>query len=618
MLSAALQSIQHRGPDSTSSWISDAHNIGLGHTRLGIIGIDNGTQPIKNEVGSIVTVVNGELYDYKRIRTQLIEQGHIFKTDSDSEILIHLYEEYGLQMFEYLRGEFAFILWDERNRTLIAARDRFGIKPLFYTQQEDAFYFASEIKALFTMGISACWDKQSLFNNFFFYPSMDRTLYQGICQIPPAHYLLITEHNYSIRNYWNFDYPKKGEFDTNSNIQLETEVIEELRKGIYEAVKLRLVSDVKVGCYLSGGIDSSSVLGIASQVYGKPLDAFTIGFHLPIFNESEVAMETATHCGAHFNLINISQNDLATYFQKSVVSLEILMENSHWVARYLLSRYVRQQGIKVVLAGEGADEVFGGYAGFVEDLKKINDVAPKSIFLKNKLPISKLYENMGYQVTNYSLSKVEETLGFIPAFLRNLIDQRAIFHSLLTDDFRYSFDDPYVSFLGQSNLTQQLKERNEVVQSFLLWSRSILTNYILVAERMDMAHSVEVRLPYLDHKLVACTTKIPADVLLKSYQEKYLYRKCVEPFVTSKVFKRKKRPFLAPPLTTKDPLYEMMYDTLSSLSISAMGCFNKNAVKRLLNDYVNTENSYVRLNLEPVLIMILSACILQKHYKISF
>lgn len=590
----------------------------MGHARLSIIGIANGTQPVKNEDGSIVAVVNGELYDYKKIRKQLIDQGHFFKTDSDSEILIHLYEEYGLQIFEYLRGEFAFILWDERNRTLIAARDRFGIKPLFYTQQKDAFYFASEIKALFKMGISACWDKQSLFNNFFFYPDMDRTLYQGIHQIPPAHYLLITEFNYSIRDYWDFNYPPKKEIYTISSIKHKAEVIEELRKEIYEAVKLRLVSDVKVGCYLSGGIDSSSVLGIASQIYGKPLEAFTIGFHLPAFNESEVARDTATHCGAHFNLVNVSQNDLATYFQKSVVSLEILMENSHWVARYLLSQYVRQQGIKVVLAGEGADEVFGGYAGFVEDLKHINGVAKKSIFLKNKLPISEVYKNMGYQVTNHSLSKVEKNLGYIPTFLRNLIERRAIFHDLLLDDFKHSFDDPYVSFLEQSNLMQQLKKRHGVLQSLLLWSRSILANYILVAERMDMAHSIEVRLPYLDHKLVEYSTQIPIDVLLENYQEKYLYSQCVEPFVTPKVFTRKKQPFLAPPLSIKGPLYEMMHDILSSSTIGAMGCFNKNAIKRVLNDYTNTENSYIKLNLEPILIMIISACILQEHYKISF
>ena len=469
--------------------------------------------------------------------------------------MIHLYEEYGLKVFKYLRGEFAFILWDERNRTLIAARDRFGIKPLFYTQQKGAFYFASEIKALFIMGTSACWDNQSLFNNFFFYPNMDRTLFHGVYQIPPAHYLLISENNYSIRNYWDFNYPKKGEIDTNSSVQLETEVIEELRKEIYEAVKLRLVSDVNVGCYLSGGIDSSSVLGIASQIHSKPLKAFTIGFHSPIFNESEVAIDTATYCGAHFNLLNVSQNDLAEYFQKSVVSLESLMENSHWVARYLLSQYVRQQGIKVVLAGEGADEVFGGYAGFIEDLKQINNVAKKSIFLKNKLPISRLYENMGYQVNNHSLDKVEKTLGFIPTFLKNLIEQRSIFHNLLIDDFKSSFEDPYVSFLEHSNLMQQLKERNEVVQSLLLWSRSILTNYILVAERMDMANSVEVRLPYLDHRLVSYTTKIPVDMLLKNYKNKYIYRKCVQSFVTTKVSGREKRPFLAPPLSAKDPLF---------------------------------------------------------------
>jgi asparagine synthase (glutamine-hydrolysing) len=252
----ATKSLYHRGPDGQRQWVSSDGKIALGHARLSIIDLTTGDQPIASEDERTRIVVNGEFYGYEAIRRQLEGRGHCLRTKSDSEIAIHLYEDFGLQFLHHLRGEFALVLWDETRRRLIAARDRFGIKPLFYAWHKDTLYFASEVKALFAAGIPARWDPENVFHAVTMSKHQSRSLYDGVSELPPGHFLLATEKHVQVNQYWDFNYPKA---ESSAPKRSDAEYAAEFRHELEEAVKIRLRADVPVGVYLSGGLDSCSV-----------------------------------------------------------------------------------------------------------------------------------------------------------------------------------------------------------------------------------------------------------------------------------------------------------------------------------------------------------------------
>src|SRR5262245_26621645 len=250
-LRRATDSLHHRGPDGKDHWISADRTVALGHTRLSIIDLATGTQPIASEDCLTHIVVNGEFYGYEPIQRELEQAGHHLRTRSDSEIALHLYEDLGVQCLHRLRGEFAFVLWDERSRTIFAARDRFGIKPLFYAEHNGTHYFASEVKALFAAGVPARWDAESLYHSVAIGGHQVRTLFDGIFQIPPGHYLIASEKHIQINQYWDFHYPPAEKSEPRKS---DSEWASEFRATLEEAVRIRLRADVPVGCYLSGGL----------------------------------------------------------------------------------------------------------------------------------------------------------------------------------------------------------------------------------------------------------------------------------------------------------------------------------------------------------------------------
>lgn len=358
-LQSATRSLFHRGPDGQRFWVSPDRRVGLGHARLSIIDLENGNQPIASEDGRSQIVVNGEFYGYEAFQRELERSGHRLRTRSDSEIALHLYQDLGPQCLHHLRGEFAFIIWDESHRTLFAARDRFGIKPLFYAFHDDTLYLASEVKALFAAGVPARWDAESVAQSVELGNHQLRTLFDGVFQVPPGHYLLATDKHFQLIPYWDFNYPQVAE-DTPR--RSDSEYVAEFRHVFEEAVRLRLRADVPVGCYLSGGLDSCAVLGLAAKYRSNPIRAFTLAFERGAYDEEPQAREMAAQAGAEFTPIPIRQDDLADHFADSVIQSETLCLNAHGVAKYLLSRAVRDAGLKVVMTGEGADEILGGYA----------------------------------------------------------------------------------------------------------------------------------------------------------------------------------------------------------------------------------------------------------------
>ena len=357
----ATKSLCHRGPDGQRHWISPDGKVALGHARLSIIDLSTGDQPIATEDERTRIIVNGEFYGYEAIQRDLQSRGHRLRTKSDSEIALHLYEDFGMQCLHHLRGEFAVVLWDQTRRRLIAVRDRFGIKPLFYAWHQNTLYLASEVKALFAAGVPACWDEESVFHAVSFGKHQTRTLYDGVFEVPPGHFLLATEKHLQVTQYWDFNYPHA---DTTAPTRSDAEYAAEFRHELEEAVRIRLRADVPVGVYLSGGLDSCSVLGLAARHLPEPIRAFTLTFEDVKYDEGLVAQEMAALAGAEFMPIPIGQRELADNFSDAIAQSETVCMNAHGVAKYLLSRAVRDAGYKVVITGEGSDEILGGVCPF--------------------------------------------------------------------------------------------------------------------------------------------------------------------------------------------------------------------------------------------------------------
>jgi asparagine synthase (glutamine-hydrolysing) len=597
-LARATRCVAHRGPDLQRQWVAPHGRTGLGHARLSLIDLTTGSQPMANEDEMVRIVCNGEFYDFERIRGELEARGHRFRTRSDTEIALHLYEEHGVDCIDRLRGEFAFVIWDEHRGRLLAYRDRFGIKPLFYSVFGDTLYLASEVKALFVAGVPARWDRESVYQHLFVSMDQDRTLFGGVSQVPPGHYLVADAAGLRVVRYWDLDYPCGS---ARSRDLTEAEHVEELRAALDEAVRVRLRADVPVGCLLSGGIDSSAVLGIAMQHVSRPIQAFTVSFDHAVYDEAPVARETAAHLGAELEVLRVTYADFAEHFADAIYHGETLGYNAHGVARYLLSRAVHRAGYKVVLAGEGGDELFAGYVFAQQDvLAGLNATPPPP--------------------AGVSLGGARGVLGFDSAFLGALAEMRAIFSALIDRGFAAEFRgcDPYRSFVERLDVTGQLAGRERPLQSLYLWCKSVFANYVLAAERLDMAHAVEVRLPLLDHVLFARVRDVPLPLLIRSMQEKYILREAARPVLTETVYRRTKQPFTSPPFTlnTSNPLYGMVEDTLRGPALAAVPFFNRSTVVALLDSLPRMPESH-RTRLDPALLMILSACVLQERFGLS-
>jgi asparagine synthase (glutamine-hydrolysing) len=621
-LTQATQRLHHRGPDQQRQWIAPHGQVGLGHARLSIIDLLTGDQPIANEAcpaaqardGRLRIIVNGEFYGFERIRREMEQRGHRFCTRADSEIALHLYEELGTQCLHHLRGEFAFVLWDESNKLLFAARDRFGIKPLFYAIEGDTLYLASEVKALFAAGVPARWDHESVFQHLFVCMDQDRTLYEGVLQVPPGHCLLATRRHLQLVRYWDLDYPRDSE---SVPLRTEAEYIEQLRQALDEAVRLRLRADVPVGCLLSGGVDSSAVLGIAAKHCADPIKVFTVAFQRPVYDESSSARDTAAFAGADFHPIPLKYSDFADHFVEAVWHAEMIGDNAHGIARYLLSRAVRDAGYKVVLTGEGGDELFAGYKFLRQDiLLSSSEGREQKALRQSAAPLDNpaARELFGSPL---ALTCASQVLGFTPSLLKSLSENRSIFRTLLASDFAAEFRerDPYRILLSRLDVQGQLAGRERVLQSLYLWCKSVFVNVILGAERLDMAHAVELRLPFLDHKVFELVREMPVSLLFRRLQEKYVLREAARPFLTDAVYRARKHPFVAPPatLTTNNKLFELMQDVLRSRAMASVPFFDQAAVIALL-DKLPAMDNYKRIFLDPILTMMLCICILQERF----
>lgn len=566
---AGMASLHHRGPDGRQHWIASDRRVALGHTRLSIIDLTTGDQPISNEDGSIHIIVNGEFYDFERIRAELQGRGHQFRTKSDSEIALHLYEDYGPECLHHLRGEYAFVIWDERNHRLIAGRDRFGVKPLFYAEHDGALYLASEAKALFAMGVPAGWSHDAVYGGGFILPG-ERTLFRGVFAVPPGHYLRATRESHRVHQYWDVDYPRD---DMPAPARTEQEYVEGFRAVLEDAVKTRLRADVPVGCYLSGGIDSCAVLGLASLHHEGPVQAYTLTFDGPQYDESVIAEEMAGHAGATYQAIPMKQADLATNFRAAVIQSEIPFINGHTVAKFMLSGAVRESGYKVVLTGEGSDEILAGYPHFRRDMLLHHtagqDPAETTRLLAKLVEDNQVSRGLLLPEGDADTGAVCRTLlGSVPSWLEAMSGTSARMRGLMRDDFLEPLrrTDVIGTLLSSLDVRGRLEGRNAVHSALYLWAKTILPHYILsnLGDRMEMAHSIEGRVPFMDHNVAEYLHHVPVSLKIRGMTEKYILREAVKDVITKTVYERQKHPFLSPPATLhpEEPLNALLQDTL--------------------------------------------------------
>ncbi|WP_367607793.1 asparagine synthase (glutamine-hydrolyzing) [Legionella sp. W05-934-2] len=615
----SLKLIQHRGPDQTSVWISDDRHVALGHVRLSILDLQNGSQPFISPDKMIYAVVNGEFYDYQAIRKELIKKGYSFKTNCDSEILIPLYQEYGVNCLDHLRGEFSFVIWDKRNGSIFCARDRFGIKPVYYSIKNNNLYIASEIKSIINLGIPAIWDNDAVYmsNNGIY--QQERTCFKNVYSVRPGHAFIFHPNQSNLRHikYWDLQYKAPQSLDIN-----EKEYIEEFKNKITDSVNVRLRSDVSYACYLSGGLDSTAVLSLASELSHKTPDAFTISFPGKSIDELELAKKTADYLGANHYFVDVTEKDIVDSLPTSIWYGESLVCNTHGVGLYLLSKLVNQVGHKVVLTGGGADELFFGYEFFREDALKNNLMGyskNKLDQLLNELRASSIAPGMtASEGTMHSdLSQFENTFNSIPSLLSIYMARASRFSKFYNADFQsyLSGKNPIDMFIKDVELIRQ-KGLGVLELSSYMFCKSTLPGYILstIGDRVEMANSIEGRVPFLDHHVAEYAQQLPTQLKIKDGVEKYILREATKHILPPWIYERSKQPFFAP--ESSGELYDFMGDVFHSDLLKYSPFYCQKSVIKLYKNYYSLDAKN-KISTDYILTEIMSTCLLQKAFRLE-
>jgi len=553
---AAMAAIQwHRGPDGFG--IEEMPGIGFAHARLSIIDIgDSGRQPLRSADDSFMLTHNGEFYDYQRIRARLTASGERFHTKSDSEIVLPLFRRYGLEgMLEQLRGEFAFALYDRKNDQLILVRDRFGIKPLYWTVSNDTLVFGSEIKSIFAFpGVERSFTPEGLFHQLMQTMPPGTTPYRGVHQVKPGYALLISrkQKSFSIREvkYWDAEFPEDGGHNTLS----ERENVDSLRESLLDAVQTRLVADVPVGCYLSGGIDSCSILGLASACRQDPVKAFTIGFDSDAYDESAIAREMALSVDADQDLMMLNADSLYDHFVKTHWHTERTIYNTLAVAKYLMSKHVHENGYRVVVTGEGSDELLSGYPAFRRDmflhgLKHLSSAERKAMELE-LTGKNALFRGAMLAETEIENDALNAKCGFTPSSLQPWLAAALQVPPLLSADLRNELKDYSPGAAIAEGLDREMmKGRHPLDIAQYVWIKTMLEGQILTwgGDRVDMANSMEARPAFLDHHFAKTAMHIPPRFRIKGTTEKYVLREAMKGLLPRTLYERSKFAFMAPP-----------------------------------------------------------------------
>lgn len=587
LLQRMNDAMYHRGPDSEGLYVHD--NVGIAMRRLAIIDLVTGNQPLANEDHTVWIVFNGEIYNYPELRPQLEARGHVFRTNSDTEAIVHLYEEYGTGCLQHLRGMFAFAIWDARQRRLFLARDRLGQKPLYYSRFDSALLFGSELKCLLNYpGMPREIDLEALHHYLSLQYIPDPwTAFKGIHKLPPAHYLLWHDGQVQIRRYWDLAYVPQ------SQLSLE-EATCRLREVVTEAVRIRLLSDVPLGAHLSGGIDSSIIVGLMAELTDQPVKTFAIGFNETHFNETPYARQVAQQFGTdHYEFV--LEPDALDVLPKMMGHFDEPFADLAAMPTWYLARMTRQH-VTVALNGDGGDEAFAGYRRYYGDqvanaYRMVPDLLRDGVLrqLLQRLPVqtnrpraTSLVEGLR-QLTHaasmtHAASKVRWDEYFSEAEKWNLYQ----------DDVRQAMIGlPTAALLEE--VFGQAQASNRLDRTLYTDMHTYLPGALLPkVDRMTMAHALEARSPFLDHKVMELTASFPAAWKVRGRQTKWILRKTFADLLPPAVEKRGKVGFMVPfGAWLRGTLYEPVYDLLLGPDAHLTHLLRREAVEQTVQAHMN-------------------------------
>ena len=582
--------LKHRGPDGSGFWCHG--NVALGHRRLAIIDLsENGTQPISNEDETIYLTFNGEIYNYRELRAWLTGEGHRFKSNTDSEVIVHLYEEMGVECVKKLRGMFALAIWDVRCHRLFLARDRIGIKPLFYHADKSRVRFGSEIKSILAdESVERIVDKQGLRDfltlNYVLAP---RTLFSSVRQLPPAHCLALENDNVRIWRYWDIEYPERP---AKRALRDWSDAFEGI---LSESVKSHTVSDVPFGVLLSGGVDSSTMVALMSEVYPQKVRSFSIGFKEDTYNELEYARLVAKRYDTD-HMERIVEPQMADILEKVVWHSEEPLADPSSVPMYYLAETV-SASVKMVLGGDGADELLAGYETYQADqyarlYRRIPRFLRKALIEPaiNRLPVS--YENFSLETKAKRFVKAAD----LPPN-ESHIAWRWIFSEDIRSQLQRDSEDTEPTFNTYREYFSRVQKSDLLSRMLYVDTCLHLPNDILTkVDRMSMAHGLEVRVPFLDHELVQFTAQVPATLKLRMYRhKKFLLKNAMKNRLPSPVLSRRKAGFNIPlGQWLRGDLRAMTCDLLAPDSVRKQGMFNEDVVEHIVDDHLKgrRDNGY--------------------------
>jgi asparagine synthase (glutamine-hydrolysing) len=576
-LDAMCKIITHRGPDEQGMTVQG--RAALGMRRLSIIDLAGGQQPIFNEDDSMFIVFNGEIYNFLELREDLLKRSYKFKTHSDTETILHAYEEYGENCVDHLRGMFAFAIWNKRDESLFIARDRVGKKPLFYSLINGNFVFGSELKVLLEHGeISKEIDYSALDSYLTFgYVPEEFCIFKDVKKLLPGHSLTFKNGKVETRKYWDFNYIKPVE------IKSEAQYIERLREEITDAVKVRLISEVPLGAFLSGGVDSSTIVATMAKLSQKPVKTFSIGFNEDSFNELKYARVAAKHFNTEHHEFVVTP-DLVEIVDELVWHFDEPFADSSALPTYMVSKMARDY-VTVVLSGDGGDELFAGYTRYVTDKKRSgfanlpNFVRKGVQAVSENLPHSAKGRNYLY---NASLDSIDRYIDSVSHF--NKLRRKSLYNKDFLANLNGSFGTAETIF---QQFAESVETGNPIDNLLYLDSKTYLPADILVkVDRMTMATSLEARGPLLDHKLIEYVVGMPTELKLKGLETKYIFKKAMEGIVPHEILYREKQGFGVPINEwINSQLKEKIHETLSDSRTIQRGYFDKKYIETLLDEH---------------------------------
>ena len=578
--------LRHRGPDGLGFY--EDRKAGLAHARLSIIDVAGGDQPIHNEDRSVWLVFNGEIVNYVELRAELERHGHVFYTRSDTEVIVHLYEQHGIDFVDHLNGQFAIALWDRLRRRLVLARDRTGIRPLFYTAHDGRLVFASEIKALFgARGVPRRLLPTALGQVFTYWSAQaPTTVFDGVLTLPPGHILVLEDGITKVRKYWDWVFPQ-GE-PVRRPIE---DVAGELRTLLFDSVRLQLRSDVPVGAYLSGGLDSSIVTALVRQVTDTPLRTFSLTFEDPEFDESDFQDELVRHLGTRHTAVHCTRSAIGAAFPRSIWHAETPILRTAPTPLMLLAERVRAEGYKVVLTGEGADEVFAGYDLFTEaKVRRFWARTPESPWRPRLL--EKLYPYLKHSpVAGHGLAR-----GFFGQGIQNPHSPcfahmprwgttRRLWR-FLAPEIRAELAAREPGLVFDSRLPPESDRWEPLSRDQYVEAHTLLSGYLLCSQgdRMAMASSIEGRFPFLDHRVIEFANALPARQKLHVLEGKHVLREAARGLLPERIRVRAKQPYRAPDsqsfFVAERPL-DYVGDLLDDRRVREGGLFDPAPVRKL-------------------------------------